>query len=419
MSTEVEQSVIGTILLKHGTLSEVAGLTPDDFLNERHGIIFRAILKLESDGAPYDLVSVTEFLRGKNCLDRVGGSAYMTSLTDIIPFVGILEHHSGIIRRAAKFKRLAEQCEVTRRAIAAGDFDAAEGHRTAIESIFDNGVTTGWVSLKEASMSAFSKVEEASHTEDGITGLRTGICRLDDHLGGLQKSDLIVVGARPGMGKTALALTIATASKAKTGFFSLEMQDVQLAGRFLSGLSGVSTTTMRSGRLSTDQWQEMSRAAGAAVDYPIWIDDTACLDVSEIRARAKKLQRKHGLEQIIVDYMQLATAGIKNNQQQNISEVSRQLKKLAKDLDVPVIALAQLNRKLEERPDKRPVISDLRESGQLEQDADVILFIYRDWVYNKTSNPSKTELIVAKFRSGNTGTIPASFIPERVAFTDW
>lgn len=419
MSTEVEQSILGTILLKQGSVSEVSGLTPDDFLNERHGIIFRAILRLENDGKPHDLVSVTEFLRGNNCLDRVGGPAYIISLTDVIPFVGMLEHHSYLIRRAAKFKRLAEQCEVTRTAIMSGDFDTAEGHRVAVESIFDNGVTSGWVSLEDASKSAFDRVAEASNSEDGITGLRTGINRLDDHLGGLQKSDLIVIGARPGMGKTALALTIATASKAKTGFFSLEMQDIQLAGRFLSGLSGVSTTTMRSGQLSSDQWQKMNSAAGLTANYPIWIDDTACISVTSIRARAKKLQRKHGLELIIVDYMQLATAGIKGNQVQNISEVSRQLKKIAKELDVPVIALAQLNRKLEERSDKRPVLSDLRESGQLEQDADVILFIYRDWIYNKSSNPSETELINAKFRNGSTGTIPASFLPERVAFTDW
>lgn len=419
MHTEIEQSILGILMLRDGVIHEVGNLSPEDFFNERHALIFRAILKLDSDGAPHDLISVTSFLREKNCLDRVGGAIYLTSLTDIIPFEGQLSHYAKVVANAAKFKRLAEQCEITRRAILSKDYELADNHLSAVESIVSGSSGTNWVPLEEASEVAYKRTKEASKSEDGITGLRTGVNLLDEHLGGLQKSDLIVIGARPAMGKTALALTIAAASKAKTGIFSLEMQDIQLAGRFLSGLSGVSTNQLRSGKLSKEQWSRLSNAKKTSSEYPIWIDDSPCLNVSEIRSRAKNLQRKHGLDLVIVDYMQLATAGIKNNQVQNVSEVSRQLKRIAKELDVPVVALAQLSRNLEQRTDKRPVLSDLRESGQLEQDADVILFIYRGWVYNKSTDPAKTELIVGKFRNGNTGTVPACFVPERVAFTDW
>lgn len=416
-----EESVLGAILMNKNAISHTEGLVSDDFALERHCVIFRAIEELHARNEPCDIISVMDSLKRSGQLSAAGGMAYLTRLTDTIPFIGNVAHYAKLIKRRAIERKLAEQCQAYLESYRAGNVDdSVNQHCANVNLLVSKGETGSWVSLRDSTMEVHSQAVEAAEHGDQRT-LSTGIGSLDEALnGGLSPGDLVFIGARPAMGKTAMALTIATASRKRVGFFSLEMPRQQLASRYIAGVSDVNTGQLRSGHISDKQWVGVSRAVGLAERVPVWIDDSPGLTLREIKNRATALQIKHGVDLIVLDYLQLATAGVRNNRVQDVSAVSRGLKELAKQLEVPVIALAQLNRKLEERINKRPILSDLRESGQVEQDADIIIFLYREWVYNQGyDEPGHTEAIIAKYRNGKVGKVNLEFVPDKTLFRDW
>jgi replicative DNA helicase len=427
-SIEAEESILSAILLENSTLLDVLEiLTPDDFYRTAHQRIFTAIEILFRKAEPVDLITMTNALREANQLEEIGGAAYLARLVDTVPSAINVAHYARIVRDKAALRRLiAKAGEITQRCFEdAGEFDQvldfAEG---AIFEISENKHRAAFHPLSKIIDINIDALEKRQENRALVTGIPTGYTRLDNMTSGLQGSDLIILAARPAMGKTALALNIARnaalGGNVPVAVFSLEMSKEQLSMRMLCSEARVDSSRLRSGFLNPEDWTRITDAATTLSEAPIYIDDSPDISATSIRTKSRRLKMDKDLGLIIIDYLQLMR-GHESSERRDleISDISRSLKLLAKELNVPVLALSQLNRKLEERSDKRPQLSDLRESGALEQDADVVAFIYRDEVYNKDeNNPNRgtAEVILAKQRNGPTGVVPLTFLGAHTRF---
>ncbi|MCC7041031.1 MAG: replicative DNA helicase [Burkholderiales bacterium] len=431
-SLEAEQSVLGGLLLDNEAADRIGDLvTEDDFYSDAHRIIYAQTVKLAGEGKPVDVITLSEALGATRQLDYVGGLAYLGALVANVPSAANIRHYAQIVRERSILRRLAAAAgEIADTAFnpmgrnARTVLDEAEAKVLHIGEQGSRGQRT-YALLKDLLVSAVERIEELYNREhpSDVTGVASGFTDLDRETAGLQPGDLIIVAGRPSMGKTTLALNIAEHVgldlKLPVVIFSMEMGATQLAMRMIGSVGRLDAQKLRTGRLAADDWERLSSALGRLSEATILIDETPALTVIELRARARRLHRQYkGLGLVIVDYLQLMQAQSQGeNRATEISEISRSLKALAKELKVPVVALSQLNRSLEQRPNKRPVMSDLRESGAIEQDADVILFIYRDEVYNEDSpDKGSAEIIIGKQRNGPTGTVRLTFLGEHTRF---
>ncbi len=424
---EAEQSVLGTILLSDDSFTTVLELIScDDFYLDRHKLIFEAMVLLFEKNEPHDIITVSNQLKDINKLEEAGDIAYLATLTSIVPVTANLAHYAKIIRQKAVLRSLIRvNTEIAGRCYEEqGDIDIlVEEAEQAIFEIARSKSGQSFTHLKHIIPGAFETVEQLYKRKELITGVPTGYTEMDKMTAGLQPSDLIILAGRPSMGKTSFAMNIAQhaaqVEKIAVAVFSLEMSKEQLTMRLLSSAGRIDSQRIRTGKLHDEDWPKLTRAVGMLTEAPMYIDDTAAISVLEMRAKVRRLSARSPLGLIVVDYLQLMRGHSTENRTQEISEISRSLKAMAKELNVPVIALSQLNRGLESRTDKRPMMSDLRESGAIEQDADVICFIYRDEVYNKADdNPNKglAEIIIGKQRNGPTGTVKLTFIKEYTMF---
>ncbi len=426
---EAEQSVLGSILLKDNIFGNVLEiLRVDDFYSPAHRIIFEAMTTLFEKNDPHDLITLTNHLKDQNTLEEVGGAAYLANLTSIVPVTANVSSYARIIKEKSVLRKLIEvNTDIASRCYEEqGEIDLLVDQ--AEQAIFDiAGKKSGqnFTPLKDIIPGAFEKVEQLYKRKELITGVPTGYFEIDKMTAGLQASDLIVLAGRPSMGKTAFSMNLAQhaalVEKVGVAIFSLEMSKEQLTMRLLSSVGRIDSQRIRTGKLHDEDWPKLTRAVGMLSEAPIYIDDTPGISVLEMRSKVRRLASQYPIGMILVDYLQLmqGRGGKNENRTQEISDISRSLKALAKEHDVPVLALSQLNRSLESRTDKRPMMSDLRESGAIEQDADIICFIYRDEVYNKSEdNPDKgtAEIIIGKQRNGPTGTVKLTFLKEFTMF---
>ncbi len=431
-SVEAEQSVLGGLMLDGQAWDRIADkITQDDFYRKEHRLIYTAIGALVEAGSPADVVTVSEWLEKSNELQNTGGLAYLASLANNTPSAANIGAYANIVRERAILRNLIHTA--TR---IAGSAYSPEGRSAsdildfAERSIFDiseQGAHRrgGFAPIKTLLTKAVDRIDTLFRSESAITGVSTGFKDLDDMTSGLQPGDLVIVAGRPSMGKTSLAMNIAETTavggKLPVAIFSMEMPGEQLAMRMMASLGRINAHKVRTGKLEDDDWPRLTHAIGLLAEAPMFIDDTPALTPLELRTRARRLKREHGLGLIVVDYLQLMEAPESGeNRATEISGITRSLKGLAKELNVPVVALSQLNRSLEQRPNKRPVMSDLRESGAIEQDADVIFFIYRDEVYNEDSQDKGTaEIIIGKQRNGPTGKVKLTFLGEYTRFESY
>jgi len=428
---DAEQAVLGTVLLQDKSVLKIAEiLTPEDFYRDAHKTIYRVMLDLFEKREPHDLITVNNLLGDRKKLEEVGGAAYLASLTDIIPFTGTLVHHAGIIRKKSILRQLIQTTsDIAARCYhAQDDIDAlVEDAEKTIFEIAQSKNKQGFQPMSDIVPKAFDRITRLFERQEHITGVATGYDELDRITAGMQPADLVIIAGRPSMGKTALAMNIvqhaAIIEKIPVAVFSLEMSMEQLALRMLCSIGRIDSQRIRTGRLLEKDWPDLTRATGILSEAPIHIDDTAGITVLEMRAKARRLKSEHDLGMVVVDYLQLMQGRSQSeNRTQEISDISRSLKAMAKELDVPVIAISQLNRGLESRTDKRPQLSDLRESGAIEQDADVIAFIYRDEVYNKAEdNPNRglAEVIIGKQRNGPIGMVKLTFLGHYTTFENY
>lgn len=425
---EAEQSVLGGILLDNEAIGRVVeAIKVDDFYREAHRKIFTAVLDLWQRNEPADLVTITSQLKTKGELEEVGGAAYLASLVDRVPTAANATSYARIVRDRSVLRCLIEGAtEIVERGYREqGNVDEfVDSAEKIIFEVSQRRVRQGFVGVKDIVKDSFRAIEQLYERRELITGVTTGYRELDRMTCGLQRSDLVIIAGRPSMGKTAFALNIVENASIEAGVvsavFSLEMSKEQLVQRLLCSRGEVDASKLRGGFLAESDWPKLTRAAGLLAEAPIFIDDTPALNVLEMRAKARRLQMEHNLGLIVVDYLQLMRGvGKIESREREISDISRSLKALAKELKVPVIALSQLNRGLESRQDKRPQLSDLRESGAIEQDADVIMFIYRDEMYNRESpDAGKAEIIIGKQRNGPTGKIQLAFRSSLTRFDD-
>jgi replicative DNA helicase len=425
---EAEQSILGGVLIENDALNTVVEFLEDgDFYREAHQKIFDCMISLSEKGEPLDLITLTNELRKKQELEEIGGASYLAGLVDAVPTAANIAYYAKIVKEKSILRKLISTAtEIVTQSYQEGK-DLEDFLDEAEQSIFrisENRVRPAFYSIKEIVKESFKVIEQLYEKKELITGIPSGFKDLDRKTAGFQNADLIIVAGRPSMGKTALCLNIAQHAainvKVPTAIFSLEMSKEQLAIRMLCSEARVDSARLRSGFLSESDWPKLTMAAGALSDAPLFIDDAAAISVLELRAKARRLKADRGLGLVIVDYLQLmrGRSGVERREQE-ISEISRSLKALAKELNIPVIAISQLSRKAEDRPGRKPQLSDLRESGAIEQDADVILFIYRDEVYNPDSDQKGTaEVIIGKQRNGPTGKVDLSFISENTTFRD-
>jgi replicative DNA helicase len=425
---EAEQSILGGVLIENDALNTVVEfLEEGDFYRESHQKIFHSMTTLSERNEPLDLITLTNELKKKKELDEIGGASYLASLVEAVPTAANIAYYAKIVKEKSILRKLISTAtEIVTQSFQEGrdleDFlDEAE---QAIFRISEHRVKPAFYPIKEIVKESFKVIERLYEKKELITGVPSGFKDLDRKTAGFQNADLIIVAGRPSMGKTALCLNMAQHAainaKIPTAIFSLEMSKEQLAIRMLCSEGRVDSSRLRSGFLSESDWPKLTMAAGALSDALIFIDDTPAISVLELRAKARRLKADRGLGLIMIDYLQLmrGRSGVERREQE-ISEISRSLKALAKELNVPVLAISQLSRKAEDRPGRKPQLSDLRESGAIEQDADVIIFIYRDEVYNPDSDHKGTaEVIIGKQRNGPTGKIDLSFISEYTTFKD-
>ncbi len=429
-NVEAEQCVLGGILIEdRAVLKVIETLAPEDFYKEAHAIIYRAMLELFDRNEPQDMVTVSNLLKSQGRLEQVGGAAYLGELAETVPTASNIGYYAKIVRDKAILRRLIQKSSniATMCYEEAGTVDEIlENAESAIFEISQAKIHQSFHPLRSVLKDSIRKVEDLYAKKELITGVPTGFAELDAMTAGFQPSDLIIIAGRPSMGKTALAMNIAQYAAINHGIpvavFSLEMSKEQLALRMLCSEAKVNAQNVRTGFLSDSEWTRLIGAADVLSQARIYIDDTPAISVLEMRAKARRLMSERGLGLILVDYLQLMRGrGQSERREQEISEISRSLKAMAKELDVPVVALSQLNRKVEERPNKRPQMADLRESGAIEQDADVIAFIYRDEVYNRSEdNPNRgiAEIIVGKQRNGPTGLVKLAFLAKYSSFAN-
>ena len=427
-SVEGERSLLGGLMLDQRAWDQVADVvSADDFYRADHRTIFEAIARLAEQNRPPDAVTVSEQLERENELESAGGVEYLARLVEETPSAANIRAYAQIVREQAMLRHLIE---------IGGDI-AASAHDTegrtvaelvdlAEQRVFDiadrGSAGRGFKALKDILPQAIDRLDVLSHTDDDITGISTGFSAMDDMTAGLQRGELIVIAGRPSMGKSTLAVNIAETAaigqRIPTAIFSMEMSAEQLTFRMIGSIGRVNQSGLRRGKLSDEDWSRIDSAVSMMSDAPIFIDDSPSLSPTEVRARARRLKREHNLGLVVVDYLQLMqVTGTVENRATEISEISRALKALAKELDLPVIALSQLNRSVEQRVDKRPVMSDLRESGAIEQDADLIVFIYREEIYDKeTARKGIADIIIGKQRNGPVGEFHLTFLGEFTKF---
>lgn len=423
---EAEQSVLGGILIENEALNKVVEiLSPDDFYRDSHRKIFNALIDLSERDEPADLITLTNELRKRDQLEAVGGATYLASLIDAVPTAANIEYYAKIVREKAILRKLIETSTeiITQSYQDRSDVETfLDEAEKSIFEITERRVKPSFYSIREVIKTSLDAITKLYEKKELITGVPSGFKDLDRMTAGFQPSDLIIVAGRPSMGKTAFCLNIAQYAaverKIPVALFSLEMSKEQLVLRMLCAQSEVEGTRLRTGFLQESDWTKLTLAAGTLYEAPIFIDDTAALSVLELRAKARRLKAEHQLGLIVIDYLQLMKGRAKaESRQQEISEISRSLKALAKELNLPVIAVSQLSRKPEERHGNRPQLSDLRESGAIEQDADLILFVFREEVYNRTEeNQGKAEIIIGKQRNGPIGKVDLAFIDKLTAF---
>ena len=429
---DAEMSILGGILLENEAVNRVLDiLVPDDFYRESHRKIMRAMIELNDHREPCDLITLTTILKKRGELEEVGGGAYLATLVDFVPTAANIAYYARIVKEKAIARNLIraatdivtdgydEQAEIE---------ELLDKAQKTIFEISENRVKTPYFQLNAILKDTIKYIGDLYEKKEHTTGVPTGFLDLDDKTAGFQRSDLIIIAGRPSMGKTAFALNIAQYAsiyaepRCPVAIFSLAMSKEQLVTRLLCSESRVDASRLRTGHLLDGEWEKIMRGAEKLFEAELFIDDTPAISILEMRAKARRLKAEHNIGMVVVDYLQLMRgSGSPESRQQEISEISRSLKALAKELSVPVVALSQLNRGLESRTDKRPMMSDLRESGAIEQDADVIMFVYRDEVYNK-DNPDvrgKAELIIGKQRNGPIGTVNLTFLGEYTRFENY
>ena len=427
-SPEAERSVLGAAMLSEDALLEVAErVKPEDFYDQNHGEIFKTILELYRRGVSVDILTVSEELKKHGSLSMVGGRSYIASLSSATPTTS----------NAAEYAKIVAEKSSVRKLIATADDIVTKGYEDSMEAgqmldyaesgIFEISQSRQrgkYTHIQEALLSNIDTIDKASQMEGGLTGITTGFVDLDAKTSGLQKSDLIILAARPAMGKTAFALTVALNAAIKGGasvlIFSMEMAKEQLGQRLLAMESRVDMQSLKKGKLERRDWDDINDALDVLSKADIHIDDTAGVSIMEMKSKCRRLKAESGLDLVIIDYLQLMNPeGRADSRTQEISVISRNLKLLARELDCPVIVLSQLSRAPETRTDHRPMLSDLRESGSIEQDADIVLFLYRDEYYNKEEAvPGECEVIIAKQRSGPTGTVHVAWLEKITKFVD-
>jgi replicative DNA helicase len=431
-SLDAEQAVLGGLMLSPEAWDRVADrLTEDDFYRKDHRLIFRAITELSNKSMPCDAVTLGEWFESQGLSELVGGTAYVLQLANTTPSAANITAYCDIVREKSVLRQLIDAgTETVSDGFAPDGRSVQEILEAAEQRVFhiaEAGARgrQGFVSMRSAVKEAFQILHQRFETKGTVTGIPTGFTDLDEMTAGLQPSDLIIVAARPAMGKTAFSLNMAENAAMRTkkavAVFSMEMSASQLAFRLISSVGRINQQHLRNGDIQEEEWPRVTSAITLLSEAKIFIDDTPALSPSELRARCRRLKREHDLGLIVIDYLQLMQVpGNRENRATEISEISRNLKALAKELHVPVIALSQLNRSLEQRADKRPVMADLRESGAIEQDADVIMFIYRDEYYNQDS-PDKglAEIIIGKQRSGPTGSVKLTFLGQYTKFENY
>ncbi len=419
---EAEQAVLGAILLdKDAIITVMEIIEAEDFYRTAHQRIYQAIIVLMEKGEPIDLITLTAELQNKKILEEVGGVSYLTDLANAVPTAANVEFYAKIIQEKAIIRKLIKTATEIAGTGYAGNEDVTELISNAEKKILEitnKKKNDGFIPIKDVLMETLDRIEYLHHHKGNITGVPSGFTDLDKMTSGFQNSDLIIVAARPSVGKTAFALNVAqnVAIRAKktVAIFSLEMSASQLVQRMVSAEGNIDAQSLRTGMMEEHDWQKLTMAMSTLSEASIYIDDTPSVNVYEIRAKTRRLKAEHGLGLIVIDYLQLIGGlGKSDNRQQEISEISRQLKRIARELEVPVIALSQLSRAVEQRQDKRPMLSDIRESGSIEQDADIVAFLYRDDYYNQeTEKKNIIEIIIGKQRNGPVGKVELVFLKK-------
>ncbi|CAH0298600.1 Replicative DNA helicase [Peribacillus sp. Bi96] len=426
---EAEQAVLGAIFLEPSSLtvtSEV--LIPEDFYRSSHQKIFNVMIKLNDEGKAVDLITVTEELAAAKNLEEVGGVSYLSELAGSVPTAANVEYYARIVEEKSLLRRLIRTAtNIAQEGYSREDEVEellGEAEKTIME-VAQRKNSGAFQNIKDVLVRTYDNIEVLTTRQGDVTGIPTGFAELDRMTAGFQRNDLIIVGARPSVGKTAFALNIAqnvaTKTEENVAIFSLEMGAEQLVMRMLCAEGNINAQNLRTGSLTDEDWRKLTMAMGSLSNAGIYIDDTPGVRIGEIRSKCRRLKQEHGLGMILIDYLQLIQGDGRSgdNRQQEVSEISRSLKALARELEVPVIALSQLSRGVEQRQDKRPMMSDIRESGSIEQDADIVAFLYRDDYYDKESeNKNIIEIIIAKQRNGPVGTVSLAFVKEYNKFVN-
>ena len=426
-SIEAEQSVIGSMIIDKSAIAQVAEkLTEDDFYRDGHKIIYKSIFEMFKNDMAVDLVTLLEYLKSTDQLEKAGGVTYITEVSSSVPttanlssYIKIVEEKS-ILRRLIKASTAIIEDSYNKQGEVEGVLDLAE---KKIFDIAEKRSTSDFEALSDVLERGFLEIERLFNNKGQITGVPSGFTDLDAKTSGFQKGDMVLIAARPSMGKTTFALNIAENAALREGksvvIFSLEMPKEQLAYKLLCSEANVDMLKLRTGNLDDKDWENIARATGPLSKAKIYIDDTAGVTVMEMRSKCRRLKMEYGIDLILIDYLQLMSGASSENRQQEVSEISRSIKALAKEMECPVIALSQLSRAPEQRADHRPMLSDLRESGSIEQDADLVMFLYRDEYYNKeTEDKNMAECIVAKHRNGPVGTVKMAFLGALSKFGD-
>jgi len=427
-SIEAEQSVIGSMIMDREAIVKASELiTSEDFYNQQYGILFQTMLELNDEGKPVDLVTLQDRLKGKDVPPEVSSLEFVRDLITAVPTSANVKYYAGIVAEKAVLRRLIKASDEVANNCYTGKDDLDTILESAEKSIFhivQHRNTSDFVPIRQVVLNAMEHIEKASKMQGSVTGIATGFIDLDYKTAGFQPADFLLIAARPSMGKTALVLNIAQyvafRSEECVAVFSLEMSKEQLVNRLFSLESKVDSQHIRTGDLSDHEWEDLIEGAGTVGKSKLIIDDTPGISMPELRSKCRKYKMEHDLKMVIIDYLQLMSgSGRSDSRQQEVSDISRSLKSLARELNVPIVALSQLSRAVEQRPDHRPMLSDLRESGAIEQDADVVMFIYRDDYYNKDSEKrGVAEVIIAKQRNGPIGTVELAWLPEYTKFAN-
>lgn len=427
-SVEAEQSVIGSMIMDREAIVAASELiTGEDFYNKQYGILFETMIELNDEGSPVDLVTLQNRLREKDVPPEVSSLEFVRDLITAVPTSANIKYYATIVSEKSVLRKLIRLNEEIANTCYAGKENLEfilEDTEKRVFQLVQKRSSGEFVPIRQVVMNAMDKIEKAAKNKGSVTGIATGFTDLDYRTAGMQPSDLVLIAARPSMGKTAFALNIAQHVAFKqnrtVAIFSLEMSKEQLVNRMFSLESNVDAQKLRTGQLNDQEWERLIESAGIIGKSNLIIDDTPGISVSELRSKCRKYKLEHNLSMIIIDYLQLMTgSGRTDSRQQEISDISRSLKAVAREMNVPVLALSQLSRAVEQRPDHRPMLSDLRESGAIEQDADVVMFIYRDDYYNHdTEKKGVSEIIIAKQRNGPIGTVELAWLPEYTKFAN-